>query len=260
MRLSISVIIPVYNRVQFLNDALRSVVHQQQQPTEIFVVDDGSTESIENCLLQYGAQVTYVRQDHRGPAAARNNAIQRAQGDIIAFLDSDDIWTTSHLAELSRCLEADPTVQIAHGRMRNFRDGAVKFWCSPPYHLTSLPSCIYRREVFETVGLLNESMQYGEDVDFSIRCWEHKIKKVKVDHLSLLCRRHPYNLTANQKLNQLGLVAVYKQHLDRVRRGLCEPDPVGFESLKDYLGEGCARYDDGSFEPVDEALFGASFV
>jgi len=256
--LLISVIIPVYNRCQFLFQALDSVVRQRYEDLEIFIVDDGSTEAVEKYIESYPWRIRYLRQDHRGPAAARNAALRHAQGDLIAFLDNDDLWTSSHLTELSRCLQANPAVQIAQGQTRNFRDGGrgARFWCSSPYHMVSLQSAVFRRELFETIGVLDESMQYGEDLDFFIRCWEQNIRKVKLDHLSLLYRRHGDNMTANKNLRELGLVGVYRKRRDRVEQGLCKPRPDPFGLMRDYLGPGCTAYDDGSSEPVDQALFG----
>jgi len=257
--LSISVIIPVYNRCQFLHEALDSVARQQYQPLEILIVDDGSTDDVEKCVLEYSESIRYVRRArHLGAAAARNAGIQHARGDSIAFLDNDDVWTPTHLSQLAGCLEADPAIQIAQGRLRNFRDSGdgARFWCSPPYYLASLPSAIYRRQVFETVGPLDESLKFGEDCDFFMRCWERNIEKAKVDHLSLLYRRHPHNMTARKNLRELGLVQVYRKRRDRIEQGLYMPRSTPFGLMRDYLGESPAAYDDGRREPVDEALFG----
>jgi glycosyltransferase involved in cell wall biosynthesis len=255
-RLSISVIIPVHNRCQFLSEALDSVLCQQYEPLEILVVDDGSTDNVRNWLFKYSGRVEYMRQEHRGPGAARSAGVRRAQGDLIAFLDNDDLFTPSHLNRLGGCIEADPDVQIAQGQLRNFRDEeGTKFWCSPAYYLSSLPSAIYRRKLFESVGI-DESLRFGEDLDFFIRCWEHNIKKVTVDHLSLLYRRHGDNMTHNRNLRELGLVAVYRRRRDRIEQKLWRPLAAPCEPMRDYLGTGMPAYDDGTRERVDEALFG----
>jgi glycosyltransferase involved in cell wall biosynthesis len=255
-QLSMSVIIPVHNRCQFLSEALDSVLGQRYEPLEILIVDDGSTDDVRNWLLKYSGRVEYMRQDHRGPSAARSAGVRRAQGDLIAFLDNDDLFTPSHLNRLAGCMEADPDVQIAQGQLRNFRDEeGTKFWCSTAYFLASLPSAIYRRELFESVGI-DESLWYGEDLDFFMRCWEHNIKKVTVDHLSLLYRRHGENMTHNRNLRELGLVAVYRRRRDRIQQELCHPLAVPFGTMRDYLGTGMSAYDDGTRERVDDALLG----
>jgi glycosyltransferase involved in cell wall biosynthesis len=256
--LPLSAIIPAHNHCEFLYEALDSVLRQQYQPLEILVVDDGSTDDTRALVAAYPHPVRYFHQEQRGPAAARNEGIRQARGDLIAFLDNDDLWSPTHLETLAGCLLQEPDLGIAHGRIRNFRDdGTARFWCSPPYHLSVLPSAVYRKTVFEKVGLLDESLRFGEDGDFFIRCWENGIRKQMLDHLSMLYRRHGGNMTANKNLRELGLVQVYQRRLDRIRRGAFVPAQTPFGTFKNYLGEGTAAYDDGGLEPVDAHLFGA---
>ena len=89
---TVSVIIPFYSHVDWLCEAIDSVLAQTYPIHEIILIDDGSKEDLTEILAKYGDKIQYVRQENAGPAAARNNGIRRATGDYIAFEDSDDIW------------------------------------------------------------------------------------------------------------------------------------------------------------------------
>lgn len=89
---TVSVIIPFYSHIDWLYEAIESVLAQTYPIYEIILVNDGSKEDMTEFLLKYGEKIQYVYQDNAGPATARNNGIKRATGDYIAFEDSDDIW------------------------------------------------------------------------------------------------------------------------------------------------------------------------
>lgn len=104
----VSVVIPTFNRATLLDDAIKSVSAQNTEHVEIIVVDDGSTDNTRSVLARYGNHVQYHYQQNQGPAAARNAGIERAKGEYIAFLDSDDVWCPSFLSTVLPCFEADP--------------------------------------------------------------------------------------------------------------------------------------------------------
>ena len=93
----VSVVIASYNREQFIVDAIRSVQHQTVDDIEIIVVDDGSTDSTQQILNNFGDSINVINQPNQGRSAARNKGVNNARGDYIAFLDSDDWWTPRKL-------------------------------------------------------------------------------------------------------------------------------------------------------------------
>ena len=97
MQKKVSVIIPFYNGVDWLGEAVQSVLDQTYTNIEIIVVNDGSQDDMTSFLESYGDKVLYIRQENQGPAAARNNGISHATGDYIAFEDADDVWLPSKL-------------------------------------------------------------------------------------------------------------------------------------------------------------------
>ena len=111
----VSVIIPTYNRADFIAYAIDSVLAQTLQDFEIIVADDGSTDETDRVLESYGDRVRYVRLDHSGlPATVRNAALQLAQGDYVAFLDSDDGWLPHKIEQQVRILDDNPNVGLVH--------------------------------------------------------------------------------------------------------------------------------------------------
>ena len=94
--MKISVIIPTYNRYEFLKRALNSVYAQTFLPSEVIVVDDGSTDNTSHIQLDF-PKIKYIYQKNSGVSSARNTGIKNATSDWIAFLDSDDTWLESKL-------------------------------------------------------------------------------------------------------------------------------------------------------------------
>lgn len=110
----ISIVIATHNRAQFLGQAIRSALDQTVQGTEILVVDDGSTDSTPRVLRQFSDRISVIRQPNQGRSAARNTGVQQSCGDIIAFLDSDDIWLPEKLAKQLHEFERCASVGVVH--------------------------------------------------------------------------------------------------------------------------------------------------
>lgn len=109
----ISVVIPLYNKEQEVERALRSVINQSLAPREIIVVDDGSTDAsvaiVERIMEEHkGVSIRLVRQENSGVSAARNRGIAEATGDYVALLDADDEWLSGYIAEVCRLMEYHP--------------------------------------------------------------------------------------------------------------------------------------------------------
>src|SRR5712691_3113111 len=97
-RMTIGVVIPVYNAAHTVTDAVDSVVSQKPPPDQLIVVDDGSTDEIESILKQYAGTVEYIRQPHRGSSTARNIGLDRLRTDAVMFLDADDLLLPEAIA------------------------------------------------------------------------------------------------------------------------------------------------------------------
>lgn len=178
-----SVIIPTYNRADFLREAIESVLAQTFTDFELIVVDDGSTDGTQELAASYKGMVRYIRQTNKGPSAARNNGIKNALGRYIAFLDSDDIWLPEMLAKQFSLSLKKPaagltatgyglinsghplteTVIMNEDELADARNGNLY----KNFFATS--SVMVKKRCFETVGMFNENLHFAEDWDMWIR-------------------------------------------------------------------------------------------
>ena len=102
----VSVIIPTYNRAHLIKRSAESVLNQTYTNLELIIVDDGSTDDTEEVVKTLNDnRVTYIKQPNQGACAARNNGIDHAKGEFIAFQDSDDVWHEDKLEKQIKCLK-----------------------------------------------------------------------------------------------------------------------------------------------------------
>jgi hypothetical protein len=216
----VSVVVPVYNGARFLPAAIANVLAQGYPALEIVIVDDGSTDDIAGVIGTLAIDVRYFRQDNAGPAAARNRGVRYSSGGIIAFLDVDDEWPVGTLPLMVRRLLESPDAAAIHGRAQLFRDdaGRREFLGNPaesfPYYLGA---GVYRRSAFETVGLFDPDLRFGEDTDWFTRAAEANATVAEVDEVTLLVRRHEQNMTRGKSLVELNTLRLFKKALDRRR-------------------------------------------
>lgn len=106
--MKISVVIPAYNSARTIRMTLDSVLAQTRPADEILVLDDGSTDKTVSILNSYCKHITTIKQQNSGPAVARNVLCERARGDLVAFLDSDDLWHPEYLENQKRLFQTHP--------------------------------------------------------------------------------------------------------------------------------------------------------
>lgn len=196
----VSVIMPSHNTCRFVRESIESVLTQDYPNKELIVVDDGSTDETLDILRSYGDRIKLLTQRNLGAAAARNHGIAESRGDLIAFLDSDDIWLPGKLTVQVLFLENHPHIGAIYARWREWvPDAAGEF--QPPAELvppevhigkadmigttsegsgwlynrllfTSLMHTItvmVRRSVLAEVGVFDESLKRGQDYDLWLR-------------------------------------------------------------------------------------------
>ena len=133
----VSVIIPAYNAASFIGDALDSVFNQTYSDYEVILVNDGSPDTAElrQSIAPFSDRLIYIEQENRGPSAARNHAIQRARGEFVAFLDSDDTWLPNYLAAQTQVLTRDSQLDMIYADAWLFGDSSLSgrrfMECSP---------------------------------------------------------------------------------------------------------------------------------
>lgn len=183
MRPKVSVIIPTYNRLPMLREAIQSVLEQDFEDFELIVVDDGSTDGTVEELKKYGGRVRYIYYpENRGVSFARNRGIIEAKGKYIAFLDSDDLWLKGKLRIQVSFLDENPHYPICYtdeiwirkGKRVNPMKKHAKYsgWIFEkclPLCIISPSSAMMRKTLISKVGLFDEALPVCEDYDFWLR-------------------------------------------------------------------------------------------
>ncbi len=182
----LSIIIPTYNRADFVREAVGSVLAQdywQDHPVgEILVVDDGSTDNTEALLEPWTDKVAYVRRPRAGVSAARNLGLKLTRGELVAFLDSDDLWMPEKLSRQMQFLRAHPDAVVVcteekwirrgifvNPRKKHRKYSGRVFDKFLPLCLLSLSSALFRRRVFDEIGGFDEDFPACEDYDLGLR-------------------------------------------------------------------------------------------
>jgi glycosyltransferase involved in cell wall biosynthesis len=217
----ITVIIPVHNGAKFLSEAIDSVLAQDYGAVEIIVVDDGSEDDIESVVDALPVDVRFFRQNQCGPGAARNRGIKDASGDFVAFLDVDDLWPSNNLTVLVEAFDKNPELGVVHGygQLMQYNEQSKSFdYVGNPEESFPcyLGAGLYRRGVFERVGLFDPDLYFGEDTDWYSRAEEHRVGILRLPEVTLLVRRHGANMTANRTTTREDF-ALFKKKLDRIR-------------------------------------------
>jgi glycosyltransferase involved in cell wall biosynthesis len=216
----VSVIIPVYNGGRFLAEAIRTVFAQSHAQIQTIVVDDGSTDDSAEIVRHFA--VSYIQQQHRGIAAARNSGVLAARGSLLAFLDADDLWTPEKLARQVKLLAQRPDVQLAAGRVEQFYDEGYTGQRVPlpaePNEAYTAGALLVRRRDFFRVGMFNARLQVGEFIDWHSRAIAAGCQESCLNEVVLRRRIHGENSTLRQQHSQRDYLAVVKSHLDRKRR------------------------------------------
>lgn len=181
----VSVIIPTYNRPILVSEAIDSVLAQTYRDFEIVVVDDCSTDDTPTVLSKYGDQIRVVHHPtNLGVSSARNTGIHIAEGEFVAFLDSDDLWLPTKLEKQINLLDTTPGLDWVYSDIEIFDDktGSMTLYSQsrPPYQGDVLQKLIFanfictdtteiRKTVFKDVGLFYDNDQTVEDWDMWLR-------------------------------------------------------------------------------------------
>lgn len=210
----VSIVIPAYNAAKFLPEVIQSVLNQSYQNWELLVIDDGSTDNTAELVNEYSEQdsrVHLISKENGGVSVARNLGAQLAKGELIAFLDSDDLWLEDKISAHVSYMTSHPQVGVSFGRVElietdgkttnKLTDNIVDtlqpqdlFYSNPTVTTSNL---VIRKSVFQMLNGFDESMQYNEDIDLLFRLaiqdsWEIK----SIDQVLVQYRLHSSGLSS----------------------------------------------------------------
>lgn len=180
----ISVIIPTYNRENHVTKAIQSVIDQTYNNIEIIVVDDGSTDNTRNIVSTYQDKIIYIYKNNGGVSSARNIGISKAKGDYISFLDSDDSWYPEKLKKQMDYLSVNKylagvlcdvefinhnneLMKVSNIRKQIPHDGIIVKYLF--IKLLTMCSILTHKDVFDSIGTFDESLNTAEDIDMLLR-------------------------------------------------------------------------------------------
>jgi len=182
----ISIILPVYNRQNYIERAIHSVFNQSYKEWELIIVDDGSNDSSASLIETYKAQSSRIKtfyQNHQSSSAARNNGIKNSKGNIITFIDSDDEYKENHLKLRLDYLNENSEVDFLHGGVQIIGNEFVpdKYDTRKLIHLSN---CVIGATFFGKKKVFSElegfkQIPYSEDSEFLERVVkQYKVKKI----------------------------------------------------------------------------------
>lgn len=207
--MSISILIPTFNRAHLLGETIDSVLGQTRQVDEILVIDDGSSDDTAGVVRSYEGALTYLRQENAGKSAALNTGLSRAKGDLIWICDDDDILAETACQQLVDQLESDPSLDFACGRhddftvdpvngKKTYKPAGIDFASSSDAIFSDLlegchifqPGLIVRKSVYDSVGPFREDLLRSQDYEMILRIARGH-RGVMVDDIVFHYREHP---------------------------------------------------------------------
>lgn len=222
----LSVVMPTYNRVLYLQEALASVAEQLYRPLEVIVIDDGSTDATAEIATAFfrhtGLPGHYRFQPNQGPAAARNLGLSLASGAWIAFLDSDDLWLPAKTTRQLQLMAACPEAEVIWGGTIPFTGDtpASAAWSAPDHPaqlIILLQSMLFRRAAIERLGLFDRDLRMGEDIEWIMRAAAQPLKVIFHRDPVVCYRRHADSLTSDRDVARRSIITLARRLLERRR-------------------------------------------
>jgi glycosyltransferase involved in cell wall biosynthesis len=219
----VTVVVAVHNGERFLRPALESLYAQDYEPFEVVFVDDGSTDG-SAAIARAFPTLRYLHQENQGLAAARNTGLSLARGELLAYLDDDDLLLPHKLRRQAEYLVANPDVGCVLGRQEIMLEPGV----DPPEWLTrdtvfgdldGVPfvSAMIRTELLREVGGFDPSYRFAEDRDLFVRLREHGVRIEVIPEVLLLRRFHGENMNFRLRPRKHPLLRSLKAKIDRER-------------------------------------------
>lgn len=221
---TVSVIIPTYNYGRFVEGAVRSALEQTLPPGEVIVVDDGSTDQTPEVLARFGDRIRVVRQANKGVAVARNTGIAHAAGDLLAFLDADDLWLPRKLERQVQRFREEPELGLVHTgvllvdgagtplrRLLDGMEGSVAtelLLFRRNVILGGGSAMMVSRKAHDVIGGFDECLPPTEDWDYWYRL-SRRFRVGFVPEVLVRYRCHSGNNSLNLMKRERGMLRIY---------------------------------------------------
>lgn len=229
-----TIVIPAFDEERFVGEAIESALAQTYDPVEVVVVDDGSTDRTAEIAAAYDG-VRVVRQENRGLSAARNAGVAASTGEVLAFLDADDVLLPRKLEIQVDPLFADEEIGCVLASQELFSedgseppawaleaDASGSGWIEWIEGLDT-PADLYpvtmvlARSLFDEVGGFDETMGHSEDVDIILRLIESGVKIARLPDKVVRRRVHAGAMTQDAEASRAAIFDLLKRRIDRRR-------------------------------------------
>ena len=221
---TVSVVVLAYNSGRWIEHALDSVVAQPYRPLDVIVIDDGSTDETAALARRFRdahpeLPARVVSQPNRGLGAARNRGLALVGGELVAFLDADDVWTAVSLTARVPLLKADSAIDIVVGSEQRFVTGprGRHRQLGPARRSVAMGALLVRRDALERNGPFAERVGLAEGLDWLLRARELGLCEASVPDVVLRRRVHDANYTRGYRDASVELASALKASLDRRR-------------------------------------------
>jgi glycosyltransferase involved in cell wall biosynthesis len=214
----ISVIMCVRNGASLIAEALDSVQAQQVERLETLVVDDGSSDGTVEIARRHPLNPTLIRQEHKGVAAGRNAAVDRASGELLCFIDYDDVWPEGRLSAMREALRQDSSLDAVFGQVVNTDERLRPI--APPVSSRFMTAMLTRRALFTKVGPFRTDLSHATAVDWISRAVTGGLRSRCLDRIVLWRRIHGKNMgITGRAKGRRDMLQVIRDHHNRARRG-----------------------------------------
>jgi glycosyltransferase involved in cell wall biosynthesis len=214
----VSVVVPVHNGERFLAESLEAILRQDYEPIELIVVDDGSTDASPEIVARY-PDIHYIRQDNRGPSAARNTGIAASSGELLTFCDCDDVYRRAKVSIQVRHLTAHPAASCVLVRHETFVEPGTEppEWISADDTGVQVQSAMVRRAVINAIGGYNPDYRMTENMEWLERMKTAGLRIDVLDDVVVDRRLHGTNLSYQRKGLQQGLLRSLRDRVHEKR-------------------------------------------
>jgi len=241
----VSVIIPVYNGARYLGEAIESVLAQSYHPSEIIVVDDGSTDYTAK-VAQHFESVQYVYQPNSGCGPARNRGVDSAHGAFLAFLDADDLWVNGKLSSQMAAFAAQPDLEAVFGHIQQFYSPDIEPQKQIHAHYAEkimvgyhADTMVIRSEAFHRVGYFQPEWLFGQFIDWFSRAQEQELKMRLLPNILAKRRIHDTNTGIQKKddavIARISILraALNRRRMNRSDEGMADVSRPKFPNMED---------------------------